>query len=623
MNKNQNNYSISSEILSEVLSKEERSPEEAKKIALKKLWEVNPEISDLLSSSKDLEEARDKFYSYLEKEERKLLFIDNDLLVLKKDVIKESILVLKNIIGPINEEKAGLSSLNILLNLSKEKETDKVSIGFILEFINLFLAIKGEARVYDMEKPITDKIVKLKGRDAAIKRTEMLDDLSSMVWNYFKKYPSGLEEKISEARKIHVERILKYFNGKKEDWNDYKWHLKNVIKDGKPLEGLIELSEENKKAIRLASENKIPFGITPYYLSLMDYSLSSDYDHAIRAQVIPPLDYVKMMVKNKSKRDLAFDFMGEHDTSPIDLVTRRYPMICILKPYNTCSQICVYCQRNWEIDECMAPDAKSPKETIDAALEWLDSHPGVGEVLVTGGDPLVMKDASIEYLLGKLAEKKQIFRIRIGSRTPVVIPQRFTDNLVNILAKFYEPGKREICLITHFIHPAEITPQAMEAIRKVRLQGISVYNQEVFTIENSRLFETCKLRHDLRLIGVDPYYNFNMKGKKETKKYMAPIARILQERKKEARLLPGISRTDEPVFNVPRLGKNHLRAWQDHDVIMICPDGARIYQFHPWEKNIRLVPAYEYKDKPIYEYLKELAHRGEDVTDYRNIWFYY
>ena len=177
--------------------------------------------------------------------------------------------------------------------------------------------------------------------------------------------------------------------------------------------------------------------------------------------------------------------------------------------------------------------------------------------------------------------------------------------------------------MTHFEHSYEITPESCDAVQKIRRAGMGVYNQQVFTVENSRRFETAKLRKDLRLIGVDPYYTFNMKGKEETRRYMVPIARILQERKEEARLLPGMDRTDEPVFNVPKLGKNHLRSWQDHRLVMVLPDGSRVYEFHPWEKNIEPIPPYNYIDVPIYDYLEELAARGENIRDYRTIWFYY
>ncbi|UCE74334.1 MAG: KamA family radical SAM protein [Methanomassiliicoccales archaeon] len=370
-------------------------------------------------------------------------------------------------------------------------------------------------------------------------------------------------------------------------------------------------------------KNRIPFGITPYYLSLMDRHLSIGYDHAVRAQVIPPPEYVDKMSEHRRDREIVFDFMGEHDTSPVDLITRRYPGIAILKPFNTCSQICVYCQRNWEIDEVLDPKAMAPKALLKNALSWFDKHKSVGDILITGGDPCIMKDSALGAILEELAKREQIYRIRIGTRTPVVLPMRWTDKLVETISRFHQPGRREIAVITHFEHAYEITPDALEAVQKIRKAGMGVYNQEVFTIEKSRRFETAKLRLDLRSIGVDPYYVFNMKGKEETRRYMVPIARILQERKEEARLLPGLDRTDEPVFNVPKLGKNHLRAWQDHRLVMILPDGSRVYEFHPWEKNIKPVPPYNYIDVPIYDYLEELAIRGENIREYRTIWFYY
>ncbi len=139
-----------------------------------------------------------------------------------------------------------------------------------------------------------------------------------------------------------------------------------------------------------------------------------------------------------------------------------------------------------------------------------------------------------------LSAKKQIYRIRIGTRTPVVLPMRFTDEFIKMLAGFHRPPDLEIAIVTHFEHSYEITPESMKAVQKLRQVGISVYNQQVYTVENSRRFEAAKLRKDLKSIGVDPYYTFNMKGKEETSRYMVPIARILQERKEEARLLPGL-----------------------------------------------------------------------------------
>ncbi|MEJ2634231.1 MAG: KamA family radical SAM protein [Calditrichia bacterium] len=571
---------------------------------LNRLWEANPEIFQILKNSPDLETARDSLYSFLEKSERRLFDLDNDLHILEKATVRECIRVFKSIIGPINEFRTGVSALDSLWKLARNKREElqsEVSVGFLLEFISLFRGVIGKSNIYledtELKKGIPD-FLKMKGREAALARTEILDDLGSTVKKYFKKYPSGLEEEVIGWREENRKRILHYFDASDSDWNDTGWQLRNVIRTPKPLFDLIELNSDQKAAIKKAVENRIAFGI-------------------------PPKEYVDQMASHINDRGVSFDFMGEHDTSPIDLVTRRYPGIAIIKPFNTCAQICVYCQRNWEIDTVLDPNALASKKSLEEALAWFDSHRSVGDVLITGGDPLVMKSVQMQRLLETLAAKKQIYRIRIGTRTPVVLPMRWTDELVNLFSKFHEPPRREIAIVTHFEHSYEITPQSMEAVQKIRRSGMSVYNQVVFTVENSRRFETAKLRLDLKSIGVDPYYTFNMKGKEETRRYMVPIARILQERKEEARLLPGLDRTDEPVFNVPRLGKNHLRSWQDHRLVMILPDGSRVYEFHPWEKNITAVPPYNYVDVPIYDYLEELAARGESVRDYRTIWYYY
>jgi lysine 2,3-aminomutase len=315
--------------------------------------------------------------------------------------------------------------------------------------------------------------------------------------------------------------------------------------------------------------------------------------------------------------------MKEGDTSPVDLVTRRYPMIAILKPYNSCAQICVYCQRNWEIDEVLSPNAIPPKDRLEEAMEWFEEHPHVSEILITGGDPLLLPDNQLVKLLTRIASIEHVKRVRFGTRLPVVLPMRFTDSLIRLLGLFNDPPQRELALVTHFEHPYEVTPTATRCIARVRREGLSTYNQQVFTMENSRRFETVALRLILKQIGIDPYYTFNTKGKEETDWYRVPIARILQERKEEARMIPGLSRTDVPVFNIPALGKNNLGSWQNHDLIMISPRGERIYEFHPWEKNIVSVPTYIYHDVPILDYLQRLQSRSEDPKEYASIWYYF
>jgi lysine 2,3-aminomutase len=466
---------------------------------------------------------------------------------------------------------------------------------------------------------------KYKGRDAAVRRSDFLDILGTELDEFLVKYPSGLQEVVIKQRQENKQRILKIFGATEEDWKDYKWHYRNVIKDNnglKRMKQVVSLSHEEEKAIKLALQHKIPFGITPHYLHLMDPE-ERDFDYAVRTQVIPPLQYVETMVAHKNDRAIEFDFMREHDTSPVEHITRRYAKVCILKPYDTCPQICVYCQRNWEITSPFHKNAQVNLGDLDKALKWLSKHDQIMDILITGGDPLTMNNQAIDNLLTRLSDIPHITSIRMATRTPVTVPQRIDDDLVKIIAKHHVPFQRIIYFVTHFEHPYEICPEGAEAILRLKREGINFYNQQVFNFANSRRFESVALRMALKMIGVDPYYIFNMKGKSEMEDYSVPIARVLQEVKEEARLLPGIYRTDEPVFNVPFLGKNHMRARQDHELISILPDGRRQYAFHPWEKNIRGVESYIYTDVPIRSYLEKLKERGEDTEDYRSIWYYY
>ncbi len=437
------------------------------------------------------------------------------------------------------------------------------------------------------------------------------------------RYPSGLQPEVIKKREKNRQRILDHLGADMDDWNDHVWQVRNVMLNPEIIGDLIDLTDEEFEAISLAIDQRVPFGITPYYLSLMDHEPSRKWDPAVRAQVIPPLSYVKAVLRSRSDPSSSLDFMKEEQTSPVELVTRRYPMIAIFKPYNTCAQICVYCQRNWEIEGVLSEDALAPPEKIDAALEWFEEHPAVTEVLITGGDPAVLSNDQLGPILSRLGDIPHINRRRLGTRVPVVLPMRVDEGFLDILAGLHDPPRREFALVSHYEHPYEVTPESAAAVRSVRSLGISAYNQQVFTMENSRRFETVALRSALKEIGVDPYYTFNAKGKEETSEYRVPIARLLQERKEEARLLPGLSRTDEPVFNIPALGKNHLQAWQHHDLVSLTSRGQRVYEFHPWEKNIAVVPTYLHRDVPIADFLDALAERGEDLEQYRSIWYYF
>jgi lysine 2,3-aminomutase len=581
--------------------------------------QVASDYLTLVANAANVEVARERLYRRITRNQYDTYANQSELTEGRVIRVRDSTRAICGILKSRSDQIVKFSVTQAIYDIVRDIPRPDLEPGFYTDLVHMFMGMRGEGPVTAFGQFYVRE--DLEGREAAIARSKQLDKLWQVVEGWMDRYKHGLQVDIIDRRKKRRDKILSQLGGTQSDWYNWKWQVRHVTKKPTQVQELISLSPTEKRALKLVEEAKLPFGITPYYLSLMDEG--GEDDRAVRAQVIPPESYVEFMANHKGDFHCSFDFMLERDTSPIDLVTRRYPAICILKPYNTCPQICVYCQRNWEIDEAMSGSALAPQEKIDQAIEWIADHPAIKEVLVTGGDPAALGDEKLFSIMSQVADIPHILRIRLGTRTPVTVPMRITDQFVERLASLRIPMRREISVVTHVEHPYEITPEMFAAVEKLRAAKINVYNQNVYTFYVSRRFEAALLRGLLKRIGIDPYYTFNTKGKEETTNYRVPIARLMQEQKEEARMLPGLSRTDEPVYNVPGLGKNYLRALQHREVISLLPDGSRVYEFHPWEKNIREQKSYIGVDVPILDYLERLAEIGEDVSKYETIWYYF
>jgi len=578
-------------------------------------------ILSIVGSAASVEDARRTLFAHVSEEQYVRFSSATVSLGTLLHVVRDCARAWRSLLTARSDERAGFSNIQALWDLSRGKKRPDLQPGFYAEMIHMARGLEGKVEHLQSEKIGTPH--ELGGREAAIQRSDQLDHLWAHVEAEMSHYCDGLTDEARRRRSKRRAKILAALGGTEEQFADWQWQVDHIARNAEELERMVTLRPEERDTVEQAAGNRLPFGVTPYYASLFDDDPESGRDRAIRAQVIPPPDYVAQMLMHRGEVECAFDFMLERDTSPIDLITRRYPAIAILKPYNTCPQICVYCQRNWEIDEAMAPDALACPEDLDAAIDFIAKHPALREVLVTGGDPLSMPEDALLDILGRLAEMPHIEVIRIGTRTPVTVPMRITPKLASLLGSLREPGRREICVVTHVEHPYEITPELVVAVDRLKHQGISVFNQLVYSFFVSRRFEASKLRMTLRRVGIDPYYTFIPKGKEETNAYRVPLARLLQEQREEARLMPGSRRTDEAVYNVPGLGKNYLRAFQLRDLLAVLPDGARIYDFHPWEKGVSGPGDYVGTDVPLLHYLSRLEALGEDPDKYESIWYYY
>lgn len=533
--------------------------------------------------------------------------------------VRDCARVFRGMLKANSDQRSHFSISEVFWDLARGRDRPELTLGFFAEMIHMMRGVAGDIKpsIFEDSAPSILQI------DDGMRRSDVLDSLWSKMDAMMNIYTDGLSAE-SAGRRAHRRRhIITMLGATEDDFYSWQWQIEHLITNESQLAKLVTVENTESEAIRLTCEARIPFAITPYYASLMDDDPGNHRDRAIRAQVIPSLEYIQSIPKTQELRAGFCDFMKERSTSPVPLVTRRYPAIAILKPFNSCPQICVYCQRNWEIDEAMSVSAMASRDQLETAFDYIESHEAISEVLVTGGDPFALPDDVILGILKRIASIQHVRLIRIGTRTPVTLPMRITSNLVAGLGRLRVPGTREICIMTHIQHPYEITPELALAVDLLKRHGISVYNQLVYTFFISRRFEAARLRMLVRSIGIDPYYTFMPKGKVETAMFRVPLARLLQEQKEEARLLTGLCRTDEAVYNVPVLGKNYIRAFQHRDLLTILPDGSRLYDYHPWEKGIVPQHSFAAPDTPIYDYLSRLEAIGENPDNYASIWHYY
>lgn len=249
-----------------------------------------------------------------------------------------------------------------------------------------------------------------------------------------------------------------------EQWTDWKWQLEHRIRDIDTFERILGIRFEPEERARLEKTlEKFPLSITPYYLSLID---TENYrNDPIYKQCFP--NPSELIIK---KYEMA-DPLAEDKDSPVPYLTHRYPDRVLLQVSNVCSMYCRHCTRKRKVGDI---DYIPDRESIARAIEYIKNTPRVRDVLLSGGDPLMLPDEYLDWILTQLRKIEHVEVIRIGSRMPVVLPYRVTDDLVNMLKKHHP-----LWLNTHFNHPYEITKSSAEALRKLADAGIPLGNQSV------------------------------------------------------------------------------------------------------------------------------------------------
>lgn len=275
-------------------------------------------------------------------------------------------------------------------------------------------------------------------------------------------------------------------------WTDWKWQVKNTIRKVETVEKILGIKFSPEKKVDIENTiQKFPMAITPYYLSLVD---TENYENdAVFKQCFPSIKEL-----NISACDMQ-DPLHEDTDSPIPGITHRYPDRVLFHVSNICAMYCRHCTRKRKVGDI---DSIPSKEQFMKGVEYIKNTPSVRDVLLSGGDPFLLPDEYLDWMLEKLSKIPHVEVIRIGTRTPVVLPFRITNDLINILKKY-----DNIWINTHFNHPREITKPSRTALKKLSSAGIPLRNQSVLLRDINDCPSIMKsLVHKLVANKVRPYY---------------------------------------------------------------------------------------------------------------------
>ena len=295
------------------------------------------------------------------------------------------------------------------------------------------------------------------------------------------------------------------------DWNDWRWHLANRIGSAEDLEKLAALSPKEKDGVQKCLA-EFRMAITPHYFSLIELGNPRD---PVWLQSVPSINETYFADEEKD------DPLYEDTDSPVKGLTHRYPDRALLLLTDQCSMYCRFCTRRRFAG---ASDSAMPQSQIDAAIDYIAKTPAIRDVVLSGGDSLLLSDEKIERVLGRLRSIPHVEIIRFGTRLPVVLPQRITDDLCSILKKHHP-----IWLNTHFNHPNEISEDAIHACAKLADAGVPLGNQSVLLAGVNDCVHVMKeLVQKLTKMRVRPYYIYQCDLAKGLSHFRTPVAKGIE-----------------------------------------------------------------------------------------------
>ncbi|MGS0971731.1 MAG: KamA family radical SAM protein [Candidatus Izemoplasmataceae bacterium] len=400
----------------------------------------------------------------------------------------------------------------------------------------------------------------MNAREVSLNRANELKKANEKFLDFKKKikHQELLDDLHYEKKK---QMLLAFFKATEKDWENHKWQMHNRIMDVDTLQNFVSLTSKEIDDIRALNQTN-RFAISPYYLALV----GEETDDPIKMQSIPNSgEFITDYGKD--------DPMAEEFTNPAGSITRRYPDRLIINVTNVCAMYCRHCQRRRLIGE---NDEHTPLKIINESIDYIKNNEEIRDVLVTGGDAFLLSNKQIEHILKLLRAIPHVEIIRFGTRTPVTLPMRITDELVSILKKYHP-----VYVNTHFNHPKEISKISIKHLSKLIDAGINVGNQAVLLKGiNDHKYLMTYMNQKLLMARVRPYYIFHAKKVKGTSHFIPKISDGLEIMSFMRGHTSGMA-IPTYIFNAPGgLGKIPLLP------SYIISHEKDTYQIKTWEGNI-------------------------------------
>lgn len=352
---------------------------------------------------------------------------------------------------------------------------------------------------------------------------------------------------------------------KKSNWKNWKWQLKHSVRSLDQFEFLtgIRFSEDEKKALHKTFD-KFPLSITPYYLSLINVD-----NYATDPVFKQSFGNVNELITLKSELN---DPLSEEKDSPVEGITHRYPDRVLFHVSNICAMYCRHCTRKRKVGDI---DYVPSRDQLMKGIDYIRSNPQVRDVLLSGGDPLMLPDEKIDWLLSEISRIPHVEIVRIGTRVPVVLPYRITNELIEILKK-YQP----LWINTHFNHPNEITSSSREALAMLADGGFPLGNQSVLLADVNDCPRIMKsLLHKLVRNRVRPYYLYQCDLSEGLSHFRTPVGKGIEIMESLVGHTSGFVRPTY-VIDAPGGGgkipvmPNYIISWSTNKVILRNYEGV-------------------------------------------------